>query len=520
MSEKNRRIRQTAAAPPDGKVNGGAPPNKVYSVELCVHGRSETPIGQDDPINTINTTSDYYAPRRSNAKGRKRRRIPVAVETQLSWCFLCDDVVVDPVSTECGHRFCRKCITSHWEKNVSSQESPCPECEAAKAVTKPAPQQDSTASVVHLKVGFREPRKEPKEPKIGMRWSCSNVTEGAEEGGGNKTLLNNIFTELYITEGRSDEIETQPEENQTETPFKKPSLNDKPIRCHDIFKALPDRPRKYRVVVTKGLAGGGKSFLLQKFTLDWAEGLENQELTLVILFAVRELNIVKDKEYCFLTLIHDFHPLLNKVTPQKLAECRVLFVFDGLEENKLSMDFENAEDVFDVTETTSVSGLMVNLIKGNLLPSALIWITSRPSAVSQIPLKYIDRLLEIQGFTDGKKEEYFKRKFPDEDMYSRVMTYIKSSRSLHLMCHIPVFCWITSTVLKDIFGPNEKGEPPRTITDMYSRFLLIQTRRNKDRPPNARETNPQELMEADKEVLLKLARVAFDQLDKPTIAEE
>ncbi|CAK6970276.1 NLR family CARD domain-containing protein 3-like [Scomber scombrus] len=68
MSEKNRRIRQTAAAPPDGKVNGGAPPNKVYSVELCVHGRSETPIGQDDPINTINTTSDYYAPRRSNAK--------------------------------------------------------------------------------------------------------------------------------------------------------------------------------------------------------------------------------------------------------------------------------------------------------------------------------------------------------------------------------------------------------------------------------------------------------------------
>lgn len=375
-----------------------------------------------------------------------------------------------------------------------------------------------------MTVGFREPRTAPKEPEIGMRWSCKSVTEGAEEGSG-KTLLNNIFTELYITEARSDENTTQPEETKTVTSSKINDRHQRPIRIHDMFDPFPEEEeKKIRVVLLKGLAGGGKSFLLQKFTLDWAEGLENQHLTLVILFAVRELNIVKNKEYCFLTLVHDFHPLLDKVTAEKLAECQALFVFDGLEENKLSLDFENTEDVTDVTQKTSVMALLVNLIKGNLLPRSLVWITSRPSAVNQIPRKYIDRLLEIQGFTDGHKEEYFKRKFPDEELYSKVITHIKSSRSLHLMCHVPVFCWITFTVLKDMLSPGEKGDLPRTLTDMYSRFLLIQTRKNKDknfvRPENARETSPQELMEADRVALLKLARVAFDQMDKPAIAAE
>ncbi|XP_074533871.1 E3 ubiquitin-protein ligase TRIM21-like isoform X2 [Halichoeres trimaculatus] len=40
-------------------------------------------------------------------------------------CSICLDVFTDPVSTPCGHNFCRKCITTHWETSTLCQ---CPNC--------------------------------------------------------------------------------------------------------------------------------------------------------------------------------------------------------------------------------------------------------------------------------------------------------------------------------------------------------------------------------------------------------
>uniref|UniRef100_A0A3B4XBA4 RING-type domain-containing protein n=1 Tax=Seriola lalandi dorsalis TaxID=1841481 RepID=A0A3B4XBA4_SERLL len=46
---------------------------------------------------------------------------------QLSSCALCQDVLKDPVSTSCGHWFCRQCITSYWDQSGSSGDSSCPQ---------------------------------------------------------------------------------------------------------------------------------------------------------------------------------------------------------------------------------------------------------------------------------------------------------------------------------------------------------------------------------------------------------
>ncbi|XP_033973197.1 NACHT, LRR and PYD domains-containing protein 12-like [Trematomus bernacchii] len=352
------------------------------------------------------------------------------------------------------------------------------------------------------------------EHRISLRRRCEHVTEGTDES---ETLLNRIYTELYITQGQSEEVNTQHEVRQLETASKKETLHDTPIKCQDIFKALPDQQTHIRVVLTNGVAGVGKTFSVQKFTLDWAEGLENQDVSLVIPLSFRELNLIKGEQYSLLRLLHVFHPTLQKVTAEQLAVCKVLLIFDGLDESRLSLDFRNNEVVSDVSQQSLVNVLLTNLIRGKLLPSALVWITSRPAAANQIPPECVDRVTEVRGFTDAQKEEYFRRRSSDEDLSSRIISHIKSSRSLHIMCLIPVFCWITAAVLDHMLTTDERGELPKTLTDMYSHFLLVQTKRKKQKYEAGHETSPQQLTKADRKVLLKLGRLAFEHLEKGDI---
>ncbi|XP_073328182.1 protein NLRC3-like [Pagrus major] len=430
---------------------------------------------------------------------REKKRRHVSVEEQPSCCVSCQDVLKDPVSTSCGHWFCRQCITSYWDQSASPGHSSCPQCG-------------------EMNVGLQEVF---HEHKISLRRRCERVTEGSDETGsdetGSGTLLNKIYTELYITEGQSEEVNTQHEVRQLETVSKKETFSETPIRCCDIFKASPDQQRPIRVVLTNGVAGVGKTFSVLKFTLDWAEGSENQDVSLLVVLSFRELNLIRDEQYSLLRLLHVFHPTLQKVTAEKLAVCKLLFIFDGLDESRLSLDFKNHEVVSDVTQESSVSALLTNLIEGKLLPSALVWITSRPAAANRIPPSCVDRVTEVRGFTDAQKDEYFRRRFSDEDLSSRVISHIKTSRSLHIMCLIPVFCWITATVLEHMLTTGQRGELPKTLTDMYSHFLLVQTKRKKQKYDEGRETSPQELTEADREVLLKLGRLAFEHLETGNI---
>ncbi|XP_028430059.1 NACHT, LRR and PYD domains-containing protein 12 isoform X2 [Perca flavescens] len=352
--------------------------------------------------------------------------------------------------------------------------------------------------------------------KIILKRTFKLVTEGVDKTG-SEILLNRIYTALYITDGQSEEVNTQHEVRQLETASKMETLHDTPIKCSDIFKAFPDQQKHIRVVLTIGVAGIGKTFSVQKFCLDWAEGLENQDVSLVIPLSFRELNLIRDEQYSLLELLHVFHPTLQELTAEQLAGSEVLFVFDGLDESRLSLDFNNNEAVSDVTHKSSVNVLLTNLIQGKLLPSALVWITSRPAAANQIPPACVDRITEVRGFTDDQKEEYFRKRVSDEELSSRIISHIKTSRSLHIMCLIPVFCWITATVLDHMLTTDQRGELPKTLTDMYSHFLLVQTKRKKHKYDEGHETSPKELTEADSEVILKLGRLAFEQLEKGNI---
>ncbi|XP_048855378.1 NACHT, LRR and PYD domains-containing protein 3-like isoform X2 [Brienomyrus brachyistius] len=366
--------------------------------------------------------------------------------------------------------------------------------------------------------------------KCNLKKKCESVYEGqAKEG--QPILLSEIYTELYITEGRTEGVNDEHEVRQIETASKKRRTEDTTVKCNDIFKPVCGRETPIRTVLTKGVAGIGKTVSVQKFILDWAEGKANQDVHFIFALPFRDLNLIKG-EYSLIELLHRFVPELKSFESTELFKFKFLFIFDGLDECRLPLDFPNNESWFDVTKKMSLDVLLTNLIKGNLLPSALLWITSRPAAANLIPPECVHQVTEIRGFSDAQKEEYFRRRFSDQSLASRIITHVKSSRSLFIMCHIPVFCWISATVLKRLFTENDRGEIPRTLTEMYTHFLIFQTSLKNDKyrlrtsatlswtnwrrkmVVRRMKIHENEFNKSGKDFLLKLGKLAFDNLEK------
>ncbi|XP_062294748.1 NLR family CARD domain-containing protein 3-like [Scomber scombrus] len=300
---------------------------------------------------------------------------------------------------------------------------------------------------------------------------------------------------------------------QIETASRKPDRPETTIRQEDIFKTSPGRDEPIRTVMTKGVAGIGKTVLTQKFTLDWAEDKANQDIHFTFPFTFRELNVLKEKKYSLVELVHHFFTETKEAGICRFEEFQVVFIFDGLDECRLPLDFHNTEILTDVTESTSVDVLLTNLIRGKLLPSARLWITTRPAAANQIPPECVDMVTEVRGFTDPQKEEYFRKRFKDEEQASTIISHIKTSRSLHIMCHIPVFCWITATVLEDVLKSREGGELPKTLTEMYIHFLVVQSKLKNIKYDGGAETDPHWSPE-NRKMIESLGKLAFEQLQK------
>ncbi|XP_029604762.1 protein NLRC3-like [Salmo trutta] len=348
--------------------------------------------------------------------------------------------------------------------------------------------------------------------KAKLKHKYQHTSEGIGHHG-NQSLLKDIYTELYITEGGSGGLNNEHEVRQIEMASKKQTTQETPIKCNDIFKPLPGQDKPIRTVLTKGIAGVGKTVSVQKFLLDWAEGKANQDVHFMFPLPFRDLNLKKD-QYSLMQLLSHYFPELKEIDSIEDGETKSVFIFDGLDECRLPLDFKNNEKCCDVTKPTSVDVLLTNLIEGNLLPSALLWITTRPAAANQIPPECVDQVTEVRGFNDPQKEEYFRKKIPDQNLANEIITQIKTSRSLHIMCHMPVFCWISATVLEMILKEAEKDEVPKTLTQMYSHYILIQIIVKNRKYNKATETNPKELSQSDKEMILKLAKLAFQQLQK------
>ncbi|KAK0137579.1 NLR family CARD domain-containing protein 3 [Merluccius polli] len=349
--------------------------------------------------------------------------------------------------------------------------------------------------------------------KSHLKEKTQRVFEGVPKAG-QATDLNEIYTEIFITEGGSGDVNKEHEVRLIETASRKPAKEETPIKCEDILKPLPGQDQPIRTVMTTGVAGIGKTILTHKFTLDWAEGKANQDIHFTFPFTFRELNLLEGKEFSLVGLLHHFFIETKEAGICRYDRFQVVFILDGLDECRLPLDFQNNRIWTDVTAPTSVDVLLTNLIRGDLLPSARIWITTRPAAANQIPAECVGMVTEVRGFTDPQKEEYFRKRFREETLASKIISHVKTSRSLHIMCHIPVFCWISATVMQDFFTTSQEGEEmPNTLTQMYIHFLRVQSIQGDRKYHGRAETGPHWSSES-KEIIVSLGKLAFNQLEK------
>ncbi|XP_058622437.1 NACHT, LRR and PYD domains-containing protein 3-like isoform X1 [Onychostoma macrolepis] len=365
--------------------------------------------------------------------------------------------------------------------------------------------------------------------KCNLKKKYQSVFEGIAKQG-DSTLLKNIYTDLYITQVDSEQVNTEHEVRQIEVASRCHESQEIQVECKNFFEE-PEQD-KIRTVLTKGVAGIGKSVSVQKFVLNWAEGKENQDISFIFPLPFREVNLKEKEKQSLMDLITQFFPETKGLNLTRRNNFKVLFIFDGLDECRLPLNFAGNETWSDVWSPASLDVLLTNLIKGNLLPSALIWITTRPAASSKIPPDCIDRLTEIQGFSDAQKEEYFRKRFTDEDLAREIIDHVKQSKSLFIMCHIPVFCWISAAVLQNILEEKRNTDvinnqvddasktlqesntaTPKTLTQMYTHFLQFQIQQSRRKYDG--EYRPD--VSWDKDAILSLGKLAFQQLERNNV---
>ncbi|XDV36678.1 hypothetical protein PO909_006416, partial [Leuciscus waleckii] len=364
--------------------------------------------------------------------------------------------------------------------------------------------------------------------KCSLKKKYQCVFEGIAKHG-DSTLLNNIYTDLYITQGGSEQVNTEHEVRQIEVASRRHEAQEIQVECKNLFEA-PEQDKEIRTVLTKGVAGIGKSISVQKFVLDWAEGKENQDICFIIPLPFREMNLKEKEKLSLMDLITQFFPETKGLNLTRKNPFKVLFILDGLDECRLPLKFDCNETWRDVSSQASLDVLLTNLMKGNLFPSALVWITTRPAAASKIPPDCIDRLTEIRGFSDAQKEEYFKKRFTEENQANTIIDHVKKSKSLFIMCHIPVFCWISATVLQNILEEkinndvkntqadeisktqqeSNTEDTPKTLTQMYTHFLRFQIQHSHRKYDG--EYTPD--VSWDKDAILSLGKLAFHQLER------
>ncbi|XP_075292481.1 NLR family CARD domain-containing protein 3 isoform X2 [Opisthocomus hoazin] len=318
------------------------------------------------------------------------------------------------------------------------------------------------------------------------------------------------LTNLLLVEGLTDIQQKEHDILQIEATKGLRNVT-KSIPLEKLFLPLSKVSIPPRISVTIGVAGIGKSTLVKLFVYTWAKGEINRDIIFVLPLTFRELNTYE--KLSAERLIRSAFPHITEPNCISAGAARTLLILDGLDEFKTPLDFSNTVVCTDPKKEIQVDNLITNIIRGNLLQEASVWVTSRPTAASQIPGGLVDRMTEIRGFGAAEMKDCLDQMFLDnKDLSSQVLHHIRANRSLHIMCTVPGFCWISGSsigyYLKNSTDQSQETVVPKTLSEVYSYYFKMAL--SSDWLEKPKETlRIEQAVNNSKKIVGSLGRLAF-----------
>ncbi|XP_062247296.1 NACHT, LRR and PYD domains-containing protein 3 isoform X2 [Platichthys flesus] len=234
---------------------------------------------------------------------------------------------------------------------------------------------------------------------------------------------------------------------------------------HTILSALSS---EVKTVLLVGGEGSGKTTALEKLVVAWAKGEHLQNFTCVLYFGLREIRSLKDELSLETLLQHHHSPVPSESTQLVLQKPEdVLFVFDDLDQYKLSLDASVHTLCSDPRQAVSLSCLISSLLHGSLLRGAAFVVTTRPTG----HLKFLSGTrVKVPGFSKLQRETYFKGFFTDPAAANKALLHMERTLGFYDFCTSPRFCWTVCSIYKTLMDAGARL--PDTLTQLYVDILV------------------------------------------------